>query len=45
MVRAEVCGATMRFHFFGIAAGVLPGAKIDETSTRSAGTGGGAGCC
>ena len=34
------------FNFcFGIGAGALPGAKIDETSTRSAGTSGGAGCC
>ena len=38
----QVCGATMCF-LFG-ARGFL-GVKIDETSTRSAGTGGGAGCC
>ena len=38
----QVCGPTMCCLF---GAGVFLGAKIDETSTRSAGTGGGAGCC
>ena len=38
----QVCGATMCFLFGEW--GFL-GVKIDETSTRSAGTGGGAGCC
>ena len=38
----QVCGATIRFLFGAV---VFLGAKRDETSTRSAGTGGGAGCC
>ena len=41
-VLLQVCGATMCFLF---GAGLFLGAKIDKTSTQSAGTGGGAGCC
>ena len=41
--RCYRCVVPQCVFFFG--AGVFLGAKIDETSTRSAGTGGGAGCC